>query len=160
MPCTGPLVPRYDAVLGICKCGRMLRTCNETIGCRSNQTAYSFFWRACYESGQRSMAQMVSTLTFHSKNPTRTRISGTLCTTHHKSEFAETHHEAQQLKTFELVKSVSKDNRWAVRESAARITRFYLTSAARDTSEDWGSNWSEVLNTGPSQQSMTLDEFF
>ena len=119
-----------------------------------------FFGRACYESDDRSMAQMVSTLTLHSKNQTGTLISGILCTSHHKSECADTHHETQQLKTYELVKSVSKDKRWAVRESAARITRFYLTSAARDTSEDWGSNWSEVLNIGPSQQTMILDEFF
>ena len=142
------------------KCGRMLRTCNETVGCRSNQAAYGFFGRACYKSDNRAMAQMVSTLTFHSKNQMGTIICGTLCATHHKSEFAETRHEVQQLRTFELVTSVSKDKRWAVRESAARITRFYLTSAARDTSEDWRSNWSAVLNTGPSQQNMILDEFF
>ena len=149
-----------SSLLGIMKCGRMLRTCNETVGLRSDQTAYGFFGRACYESDRRAMAQMVATLTFHSKNQTGTIISGTMCTTHHKSEFAETQHEVLQLRNFELVKSVSKDKRWAVRESAARITRFYLTSAARDTSDDWGSDWSAVLNIGPSQQNMILDEFF
>ena len=57
-----------SSLLGIMKCGRMLRTCNETVGLRSDQTAYGFFGRACYESDRRAMAQMVSTLTFHSKN--------------------------------------------------------------------------------------------
>ena len=60
-----------SSLLGIMKCGRMLRTCNETVGLRSDQTAYGFFGRACYESDRRAMAQMVSTLTFHSKNQNR-----------------------------------------------------------------------------------------
>ena len=149
-----------SSLLGIMKCGRMLRTCNETVGCKSNQTAFGFFGRACYEGDSRAMAEMVASLTFHTKNQTGTIISGTMCTTHHKSEFAETQHEVLQCRCFELIKSVSKDKRWAVRESAARITRFYLTSAARDTSDDWGSDWSAILNTGRNQQNMILDEFF
>ena len=147
-------------LLAVMKSGRMLRTCNETVGCKSNQTAYGFFGRACYEGDSRAMAEMVASLTFHAKIQTGTIISGTMCTTHHKSEFAETQHEVLQCRNFELVKSVSKDKRWAVRESAARITRFYLTSAARDTSDDWGSDWSAIFNSGPNQQNMILDEFF
>ena len=149
-----------SSLLGIMKSGRMLRTCNETVGCKSNQTAFGFFGRACYEGDDRAMAEMVATLTFHTKNQTGTIISGTMCTSHHKSEFAETQHEVLMCRNYELIKSVSKDKRWAVRESAARITRFYLTSAARDTSDDWGSDWSAILNTGPHQQNMILDDFF
>ena len=47
-----------SSLLGIMKCGRMLRTCNETVGLRSDQTAYGFFGRACYESDRRAMAQI------------------------------------------------------------------------------------------------------
>ena len=49
-------------------------------------------------------------------------------TVHVKSQAASTLLEVQNLRDHELIKSPSKDKHWAIRESSARISRFYLMS--------------------------------
>ena len=59
---------------------------------------------------------------------------------------ASTFHEVQNLRDYELIKSPSKDKRWAIRESSAKVSRFYLLSPAREVNdEQWGPDWNELL---------------
>ena len=71
-------------------------------------------------------------------------------TLHVKSPSASTFLEVQNLRDHELIKSPSKDKRWAICESSARISRFYLTSPVREPDdEQWGLTWSEMLSANP-----------
>ena len=71
-------------------------------------------------------------------------------TVHVKSQAASTLLEVQNLRDHELIKSPSKDKRWAIRESSARISRFYLMSPVREPEdENWGPTWSEMLSANP-----------
>eukprot|EP00439_Symbiodinium_sp_Y106_P037050 s3353_g4.t1 len=112
------------SLLGIFKSGRVFRTCNETVGVKPTDTAYGFFGRAAYE--------------------------GTLNCVHSKSPSASTFHEVQNLRDFELIKSPSKDKRWAITESSAKVSRFYLLSPVREANdEQWGPEWNELLTLEP-----------
>ena len=69
---------------------------------------------------------------------------------HSKSPSASTFHEVQNLRDFELIKSPSKDKRWAIRESSAKVSRFYLLSPVREANdEQWGPEWNELLTLEP-----------
>ena len=58
--------------------------------------------------------------------------------------------EVQDLRDFELIKSPSKDKRWAIRESSAKVSRLYLLSPVREPNdEQWGPEWNELLSLGP-----------
>ena len=89
-------------------------------------------------------AGLTSKLAFHSKNQCGVLVSGTLNCVHAKSPSASTFHEVQNLRDFELIKSPSKDKRWAIRESSAKVSRFYLLSPVREANdEQWGPEWNE-----------------
>ena len=138
------------SLLGIFKSGRVFRTCNETVGVKPTDTAYGFFGRAAYEGDDMVAAGLTSKLAFHSKNQCGVLVSGTLNCVHSKSPSASTFHEAQNLRDFELIKSPSKDKRWAIRESSAKVSRFYLLSPVREANdEQWGPEWNELLKLEP-----------
>ena len=61
-----------------------------------------------------------------SKNQCGVLIPGVMNTCHSKSPSANTYLEVQNLRSLELIKSPSKDKRWAIRESSAKVSRFYL----------------------------------
>ena len=103
------------SLLGIFKSGRIFRTCNETVGLKSSDTAYGFFGRAAYEGDDMVAAGLTSKLAFHSKNQCGVLVSGTLNCVHLKAASANTFYEAQNLRDHELIKSPSKDKRWAIR---------------------------------------------
>ena len=61
-----------------------------------------------------------------------------------------TFHEVQNLRDYELIKSPSKDKRWAIRESSTKVSRFYLLSPVREVDdEQWGPDWNELLTLEP-----------
>ena len=47
----------------------------------------------------------------------------------------------------------SKDERWVIRESSAKVSRFYLLSPVREANaandEQWGPEWNELLALAP-----------
>ena len=135
------------SLLGIFKSGRVFRTRNETVGVKPTDTAYGFFGRAAYEGDDMVAAGLTSKLAFHSKNPCGVVVSGTLNCVHSKSPSATTCHEVQNLRDFELIKSPSEDKRWAIRESSAKVSRFYLLSPVREANdEQWGPEWNELMD--------------
>ena len=76
--------------------------------------------------------------------------SGTLNCVHSKSPSASTFHEVQNRRDYELIKPPSKDKRWAIRESSAKVSRLYLLSPVREVhDEQWGPNWNELLTLEP-----------
>ena len=95
-------------------------------------------------------AGITSKLAFHSKNQCGVLVSGTLNCAHSKSPSANTFFEVQVLRDFELIKSPSKDIGWAIRESSAKVSRFYLLSPVREPDdEQWGPEWNELLTLEP-----------
>ena len=62
----------------------------------------------------------------HPKNRTGVLASGRMVTCHHKMNSASTYWETLACREHELVKSASSDKRWAIRESSARVDKFYL----------------------------------
>ena len=138
------------SLLGIFKSGRVFRTCNETVGEKPSDAAYGFFGRAAYEVDDTVAAGLTSKLAFHSKNQCGVLVSGTLNCVHSNSPSASTFHEVQNLRDYELIKSPSKDKRWAIRESSAKVSRFYLLSPVREVNdEQWGPDWNELLTLEP-----------
>eukprot|EP00439_Symbiodinium_sp_Y106_P049222 s4253_g6.t1 len=138
------------SLLGIFKSGRVFRTCNETVGVKPADTAYGFFGRAAYEGDDMVAAGLTSNLAFHSKNQCGVLVSGTLNCVHSQAPSASTFHEAQNLRDFELIKSPSKDKRWAIRESSAKVSRFYLLSPVHEANdEQLGPEWNELLTLEP-----------
>ena len=73
-------------------------------------------------------AGLTSKLAFHSKNQCGVPVSGTLNCVQLKAPSANTYYEVQSLQDHELIKSPSKDKRWVIRESSAKVSRFYLLS--------------------------------
>ena len=112
------------SLLGIFKSGRVFRTCNETVGLKPSDTAYGFFGRAAYEGDDMVAAGLTSKLAFHSKNQCGVLVSGTLNCVHLKAPSANTFYEVQSLRDHELIKFPSKDKRWAIRESSAKVSSF------------------------------------
>ena len=56
----------------------------------------------------------------------------------------------RNLRDYELITSPSKDKRWAIRESSAKVSRFYLLSPVREVNdEQWGPDWNELLTLEP-----------
>ena len=139
------------SLLGIFKSGRVFRTCNETVGMKPSESPFGFFGRTAFEGDQDNIAAgLTSKLAFHSKNQCGVIVSGVMNTLHVKSPSASTFLEVQNLRDHELIKSPSKDKRWAIRESSARVSRFYLLSPVREPDdEQWGPAWSEMLNANP-----------
>ena len=93
------------SLLSIFKSGRVFRTCNETVGLKSSDTAYGFFGRAAYEGDDMVAAGLTSKLAFHSKNQCGVLVSGTLNCVHLKAPSANTFYEVQNLRDHELIKS-------------------------------------------------------
>ena len=148
------------SLCGVFKCGRVLRTCNETVGMGQDETPYGFFGRAAFEGSEREMAQLAAQLTLHTKNLVGVLFSGRMYTSHERLDCANTYFETVRLKVAELIKSPSKDKRWAVRESSARLDRIYLTSLKREASdadESWGPNWNELLSATPNRAALEFD---
>ena len=138
------------SLLGIFKSGRVFRTCNETVGMKPTDTAFGFFGRAAYDGDDMYCAGITSKLAFHSKNQCGVLVSGTINCAHMKAPAANTFLEVQDLRDFELIKSPSKDKRWAIRESSAKVSRIYLLSPVREPNdEQWGPEWNELLTVGP-----------
>ena len=118
---------------------------------KPSESPFGFFGRAAFEGDQDNIAAgLTSKLAFHSKNQCGVIVSGVMNTLHVKSPSASTFLEVQNLRDHELIKSPSKDKRWAIRESSARVSRFYLLSPVREPDdEQWGPAWSEMLNANP-----------
>ena len=147
------------SLLGIFKSSRVFRTCDETVGMKHTETPFGFFGRAAFKGEQDSIAAgLTSKLAFHAKNQCGVIVSGVMNTLHVKSPSASTFLDLQNLRDHELIKSPSKDKRWAIRESSARISRFYLISPVREPDdEQWGPTWSEMLTANPATQ-VLLDD--
>ena len=138
-------------LIGVFTCGRLLRTCAETVNMSAAETPYAFFGRAGYEGQARDEAKKAAELVMHPKNRTGVLVSGRIVTCHHKMTSSSTYWETLACREHELVKSASSDKRWAIRESSARIDRFYLV-CVRPASEAQIPSWDAIQ--APEQQHM------
>ena len=83
-------------------------------------TAFTFFGCAGFECSAREGALKVAALVGHPEERTGVILSGRLVTSHGKLQNASTRRQ------WELLKSISADKRWVIRESSARIDKIFL----------------------------------
>ena len=89
----------------------------------AQETAFAFVGRAGYECSAREEAFKVAALVDHPKIRTGVVLSGRLVTSRGKLQNASTYLGTIACRQWELLKSISSDKRWVVRESLARTDK-------------------------------------
>ena len=120
----------YDQLgaVGILTCGRVLRSCRDTLGLRpTDPQCISFFGRVhtnpCDLDDFRTW---LGRLPYSAKNSSGVIFSGQIAGQHFRSPRADTWHETQLCRQYPLVHSPARDKRWCIRECAARIETIFV----------------------------------
>ena len=124
--------------------GRVIRTAAWTLGLRPDQESMSFFGRCHTNIGWTdSFIEWAAGLGWSTKNSSGIVFGGYMGGNFAKSPSANTVLENSMCRLHQAVHSVSKDKRWAIRESAARID--YIFIVADQDSADFPAR--SMLNT-------------
>ncbi|CAE7213703.1 unnamed protein product [Symbiodinium sp. CCMP2592] len=120
---------------GILAAGRVIRTAAYTLGLRDDQESMSFFGR-CHTnpSWTENFIEWAANLNWSTKNSSGIVFGGFLSGQFIKSPSANTILENSMCRLHPAVHSISKDKRWAIRESAARID-FIIVVADQDSAD-------------------------
>ncbi|CAE6969415.1 unnamed protein product [Symbiodinium sp. CCMP2592] len=120
---------------GILAAGRVIRTAAYTLGLRDDQESMSFFGR-CHTnpSWTENFIEWAANLNWSTKNSAGIVFGGFLSGQFIKSPSANTLLENSMCRLHPAVHSISKDKRWAIRESAARID-FIIVVADQDSAD-------------------------
>ena len=130
--------------VGILASGRVIRTAAWTLGLRPDQESMSFFGRCHTNIGWTdSFIEWAANLNWSTKNSSGIVLGGYMGGNFAKSPSANTVLENSMCRLHQAVHSVSKDKRWAIRESAARID--YIFIVADQDSADFPAR--SMLNT-------------
>ena len=130
--------------VGILASGRVIRTAAWTLGLRPDQESMSFFGRCHTNIGwTESFIEWAANLNWSTKNSSGIVFGGYMGGNFAKSPSANTVLENSMCRLHQAVHSVSKDKRWAIRESAARID--YIFIVADQDSADFPAR--SMLNT-------------
>ena len=124
--------------------GRVIRTAAWTLGLRPDQESMSFFGRCHTNIGWTdNFIEWAANLNWSTKNNSGVVFGGYMGGNFAKSPSANTVLENSMCRLHQAVHSVSKDKRWAIRESAARVD--YIFIVANQDSADFPAR--SMLNT-------------
>ena len=115
--------------VGILASGRVIRTAVWTLGLRPDQESMSLFGRCHTNIGWTdSFSEWAANLNWSTENSSGIVFGGYMGGNFAKSPSANTVLENSMCRLHQAVHSVSKDKRWAIRESAAQIDYIFIVA--------------------------------